>query len=186
MGKVKAIKKAGGGIIEGYYCQAPFHKMAEDLTEAEIESAVPIQNWVGTLPGEGGSEIDGEFIIVREAVQVIEDDVTIEAVSFSTAAPAKAVGTLPKFVEIVPGSQKECTGFKDKNGTDIYLGDKIKYQAGIGDFEEYEVVFNSGRYTTNPAWPWGCNFSPFANGRCEVIKAQNTDNTTEETTGSNE
>ena len=169
MRKVRAKKKAGGEYIDGYFCYAPFIKSVDELTDEEKEQGIPLVLTSGTALGGGGETVEGFLMVIREAVQVIDPEAVLEVVTPPNKATATASGSLPVFVEIVPGSARESTGFVDKNGQEIFLGDKIRYSATIESSEEYEVVFNRGRFTTSPAWPWGCNFSPFDPSRCQLV-----------------
>lgn len=177
MRKVRAKKKAGGEYIDGYFCYAPFIKSVDDLTEEEQEQGVHLKltgtystgTSLGTITSEDGEYLDGYLMVVREAVQIIDPEAVLEVVTPPNKATATASGSLPVFVEIVPGSARESTGFTDKNGQEIFVGDKIRYAASLQTFEEYEVVFSKGKFTTSPAWPWGCNFSPFESSRCQLV-----------------
>ena len=169
MRKVRAKKKAGGESVDGYFCYAPFIKPVDELTDEEKEQGIPLVLTSGTALGGGGETLEGYLMVVREAVQVIDPEAVLEVVTPPNKATATASGTLPIFVEIVSGSARESTGFTDKNGQEIFVGDKIRYTASLQTFEEYEVVFSKGKYTTSPAWPWGCNFSPFESSRCQLV-----------------
>lgn len=169
MRKVRAKKKAGGEYIDGYFCYAPFIKPVDELTDEEKEQGIPLVLTSGTALGGGGETVEGFLMVIREAVQVIDPEAVLEVVTPPNKATATASGALPVFVEIVPGSARESTGFTDRSGKEICVGDKIRYTATLQTFEEYEVVFSKGRYTTSPAWPWGCNFSPFESSRCQLV-----------------
>lgn len=169
MRKVRAKKKAGGEAVDGYFCLAPFIKPVDELTDEEKEQGIPLVLTSGTSLGGGGETLEGYLMVVREAVQVIDPEAVLEVVAPPNKATATASGPLPVFVEIEPDSARESTGFLDKNGQEIFLGDKIRYSSTIESSEEYEVVFTRGRFTTSPAWPWGCNFSPFDPSRCQLV-----------------
>ena len=170
MRKFRAKKKAGGEAVDGYFCYAPFIKSVDELTDQEKESGIPLVLTAGTALGGDGEAVDGFLMVVREAVQITDPEAVLEVVTPPNKATATASGSLPVFVEIVPGSARESTGFTDKNGQEIFVGDKIRYTASLQTFEEYEVVFSKGKYTTSPAWPWGCNFSPFESSRCLLVE----------------
>ena len=165
---VRAKRKDTGAAIEGNYCRYYFIHSEADLTEAELETAIPLPAAETDINGnEVINELSTEYVVIREAVQTMATQ-TIKIPNLE-GEYVEITAELPLFTEIEAGSALSASGMLDKNGVEIFEGDTVKYHAGINDFERYEVIYNSGKFKTNPNWPWGCNFGCFESTKIEVI-----------------
>ena len=163
--KVKATALSGGEI-KGHFCMHEFIKNVSSLTADEMAAGTPIPPPVVEGGDTGATVEPTEYIVLREAVQTTgKGTMTVnngtEDVELTVS---KAV-----FTEIVQGSAKMFTGFVDKNGVEIYEGDKIRHQNSPTGYEDFTVVFKEGKFTVAPEWLWGCNFSPFETRKVQVI-----------------